>query len=219
MTDASSFEVPEPILSSPFEEPPEHWWIEEGKLPDRRPGRRPAGYFYRDPLAAPADGDAITRGEWTNLDMVNQIRLRLGDWRAQGYAGASRTTRELIDYWQRDGRQWPLFFAQIEAVETVLFLREGRSDLLQGITVPREDGGDFLRYACKMATGSGKTIVMGMLCAWSILNKVVSRGDGGYSDVVLVICPNVTIRNRLRELAQTRGMGRSTAHETWCQRT
>ena len=30
----------------------------------------------------------------------------------------------------------------------------------------------FRRYACKMATGSGKTTVMGMLCAWSILNKV-----------------------------------------------
>jgi type III restriction enzyme len=200
MTDASSFEVPEPILSSPFEEPPEHWWIEEGKLPERRPQRRPAGYFYRDPSAAPVDGDGITRGEWMQLDLVNLIRSRLAEWRKQDYAGATRTTRELIEYWRRDGRQWPLFFAQLEAVETVLLLREGRSDLLQGISVPREEDGDFLRCACKMATGSGKTMVMGMLCAWSILNKVVSRGDARFSDVVLVTCPNVTIRNRLREL-------------------
>lgn len=199
MTDVSSFEVEEPILSSPFEEPPEHWWIEEGKLPERRPGRRPAGYFYRDP-SKPPDESGISRGEWVDLDLINLIRGRLADWRASDYSGASRTTRELIEYWRREGKHWPPFFAQLEAVETVLFLREARPDLRQGIDVPREDGGDFLRYACKMATGSGKTMVMGMLTAWSILNKVASRGDARYSDVVLVICPNVTIRNRLREL-------------------
>ena len=41
---------------------------------------------------------------------------------------------------------------------------------------------------------------MGMLAAWSILNKVNDRGDARFSDVVLVICPNVTIRTRLQEL-------------------
>jgi hypothetical protein len=51
-----------------------------------------------------------------------------------------------------------------------------------------------------MATGSGKTTVMGMLAAWSILNKANDRSDGRFSDVVLVVCPNVTIRRRLREL-------------------
>jgi len=45
----SNFEVPSPILSSPFEEPKEHWWILEGQPAERRPGRRPALYFYRDP--------------------------------------------------------------------------------------------------------------------------------------------------------------------------
>ena len=49
----------------------------------------------------------------------------------------------------------------------------------------------FRRHACKMATGTGKTTVMGMLAAWSILNKVADRGDARYSDVVLVVCPNV----------------------------
>ena len=41
---------------------------------------------------------------------------------------------------------------------------------------------------------------MGMIAAWSILNKVADRGDARFSDVVLVVCPNVTIRNRLEEL-------------------
>jgi type III restriction enzyme len=51
-----------------------------------------------------------------------------------------------------------------------------------------------------MATGAGKTTVMGMLAAWSILNKVNDRGNARFSDVVLIVCPNVTIRDRLREL-------------------
>jgi hypothetical protein len=36
--------------------------------------------------------------------------------------------------------------------------------------------------------------------AWSILNKVNHRADGRFSDVALIVCPNVTIRDRLREL-------------------
>ncbi|MGH7331193.1 MAG: BPTD_3080 family restriction endonuclease, partial [Candidatus Rokuibacteriota bacterium] len=63
----------------------------------------------------------------------------------------------------------------------------------------------FRRIACKMATGTGKTTVMGMLAAWSILNKVNNRGDARFSDVVLVVSPNVTIRNRLRELDPREG--------------
>src|SRR5579862_7888063 len=56
-----------------------------------------------------------------------------------------------------------------------------------------------------MATGSGKTTVMGMLIAWSVLNKVTSHGDARFSDVALVVCPNLTIRERLGELDPSRG--------------
>ena len=195
----SSVEVGEPILSSPFVEPGEHWWIEEGRMPERRPGRRPAGYWYRDPRA-PEPEEGFTRGEWQPLDHVNLIRERLAGWRQQGYPGATRTTLELLEWWRRDDIHQPLFFAQREAAETVIFLTEARSDLLQGIDVPPEPGGTFRRVALKMATGSGKTTVMALLSAWSILNKVQAKGDARFSDVVLVVCPNVTIRNRLREL-------------------
>ena len=96
-------------------------------------------------------------------------------------------------------RQHRLFFAQVEAAETIIFFTEARRDYLQGIDVPLDEPSDrqkeeagyraFRRYACKMATGSGKTTVMGMLAAWSILNKVHDRGNARYSDVVLVVCP------------------------------
>ena len=96
----------------------------------------------------------------------------------------------------------------------IIFLTEARADFLQGIEVPRDEPSDdrkadgyagFLRYACKMATGGGKTTVMGMLASWSILNKVNNRGDARFSDVVLVVCPNVTIRQRLAELNPENG--------------
>jgi type III restriction enzyme len=213
----SSYEVPEPILNSPFEEPALHWRIAEGEEPRREPGRRPASYFYRPPGTESGAAGQVTGGTEVSLVLVNRIRDRVQAWRddaSQPYSGVSRTTRELIEYWRRDGRQHRLFFAQLEAVETMLFLVEARPDLRQGIDVPLDEPSDerqaegyraFRRYACKMATGSGKTTVMGMLAAWSILNKVADRGDARFSDVVLVVCPNVTIRNRLQELDPLRG--------------
>ena len=91
----SSFEVEEPILNSPFDEPTEHWQIEEGKPPKRAAGRRQAGYFYRDPRGPEPEAGHAARGEWHELELVNLIRERLGAWREAGYPGATRTTLEL----------------------------------------------------------------------------------------------------------------------------
>ena len=204
-----NFEVPEPIINSPYVEPESHWHLEEGKLPEQRIGRRPAGYYYRDPRVITNTEDQSVKGQWVRLQLVNLIRERLGEWKTNQHAGASRTSLELMQYWERDGRDKRLFFAQIEAAKTIIFLTEARSDFLQGIQIPFDELSDerkadglsaFRRYACKMATGAGKTTVMGMLAAWSILNKVHNRGDARFSDAILVVCPNVTIRNRLQEL-------------------
>src|ERR1039458_3031471 len=145
------------------------------------------------------------------MKLVNRIRDRVKAWRESGYAGVTRTTLELVQHWRREGRDGRkrLFFAQLEAAETIIFLIEARADFRQGLEIPRDEPSDdrkaegfagFQRYACKMATGAGKTTVMGMVAAWSILNKVNDRSDGRFSDTVLIVCPNVTIRNRLGEL-------------------
>ena len=205
----SAYEVPQPILNSPFGEPREHWHIVEGETPSRKPGRRSAMYFYRDPKAKPEKEYGNVAATAIELKLVNRIRAQVKKWRSEGYPGVTRTTQELLQWWQREGREHRLFFAQLDAAETIIFLTEAREDFRQGIDVPQEEVSDekkdqgftgFRRYACKMATGSGKTTVMGMLAAWSILNKVNDRQDKRFSDVVLVVCPNVTIRNRLREL-------------------
>ena len=56
------------------------------------------------------------------------------------------------------------------------------------------------RMALKMATGSGKTVVMAMLIAWQTLNKVASPSNSRYAKRFLVITPGLTIRDRLRVL-------------------
>lgn len=210
----SGYEVPQPILNSPFEEPREHWHVVEGELPQRRPGRRPAMYFYRPPTGSGEFDPGEPVGTAIELKLVNRIRARLKEWQKQRWPGITRTTSELLNYWQREGRHHRLFFAQLEAAETIIFLTEARVDFLQGIDTPLDEPSDerkaegyrtFRRYACKMATGAGKTTVMGMLAAWSILNKMSNRNDARFSDVVLVVCPNVTIRNRLQELDPAHG--------------
>jgi len=216
----SDFEVPNPILNTPYEEPTRYWFIREGEPPELREGRRPSVVY--PPSDTPSAWD-LSEGvlkpstEFApgyEMTLVNLIRERLAEWRGQGYDGVTAVTRELIEWWRREGRKTPLFFAQLEAAETMIFLREARRDFLQGVTVPLDEPSDaqkndgakaFLRYACKMATGGGKTTVMGMLCAWSILNKVHDRADARFSDVVLITCPNITIRNRLQELDPDQG--------------
>jgi len=210
--------VANPIINSPYEEPKQHWHIEEGKQPRIEASRRAASYFLRVPDRAGRGRRAAGQGEMFDedlkgneylLDLANLLRQRVQEWRDRGYQGATKVTRELIDLWRETDRSQPLFYTQLEAAETVIFLVEGPSDLLQGVQVSLDEPGAaakeagykaFMRYALKMATGSGKTTVMGMLAAWSILNKVADPQNAAYSDTVLIVCPNVTIRDRLQEL-------------------
>ncbi len=51
-----------------------------------------------------------------------------------------------------------------------------------------------------MATGSGKTIVMAMLIAWQVLNKVTYPQDSRFTRNVLVMAPGLTVKSRLAVL-------------------
>ena len=94
----SEFEVPQPIICSPFEEPDKHWHLEEGTAPtEPTPGRRPANYFYREPGHETEEG--APTGVSAELKLVNLVRDRVTGWR-------------------RDGRAFRPFFAQLEAIET-----------------------------------------------------------------------------------------------------
>jgi type III restriction enzyme len=64
------------------------------------------------------------------------------------------------------------------------------------------DGGlmPLLRVGCKMATGSGKTVVMSMLIAWAFCNRGINRQSREFPSAVLVCCPNLTVKERLQVL-------------------
>jgi len=53
---------------------------------------------------------------------------------------------------------------------------------------------------CKMATGSGKTVVMAMLIAWAFCNRGANPNSREYPNGVLVVCPNLTVKERLQVL-------------------
>lgn len=69
------------------------------------------------------------------------------------------------------------------------------------VDVPNEaDFASLVRYGCKMATGSGKTVVMSMLIAWAFCNRAAQPADTRFPDAALILCPNLTIRERLQVL-------------------
>lgn len=186
------------IINSPFEEPSSHWhYTRETRSFSREVGRRPAGYVTATPGARSFDDPGIFR----ELPLVNQIRPRIKAWSEGGYQGTSGITQKLLEHWkdpeQRDGRRF--FFCQLEAIETLIWLVEAPAADKVGIEIP-SDGGDFNRLCTKMATGSGKTIVMAMLIAWHILNKATYPQDRRFSKYVFVVAPGLTVRNRLEVL-------------------
>jgi len=187
--------VDNPIINLPFDEPARYWAYEEGQ-PVLVEGRRPAGYY----LKARTRGRqmAMLEEEFVPLDLVNTIRERVKAWRERDYLGVTRITHALLQHWNNPERERKLFFCQREAAETLIWLVEASPAEKQGIAIPKDNG--LTRYACKMATGSGKTVVMGMVIAWQVLNKLANPQDRRFSDAVLMVCPNLTIRKRLRVL-------------------
>jgi len=182
-----------PIINDAFAEPVRHWYF-SGLVPEIRQGRRRSGYLSPSP-----DGQLKISDELIELPVVNDIRDRVRSWREADYPGASQVTRDLFRHWWDDSRKQlnnRPFFAQQEAVEVVVFLTEAPEHLKVGINVPSA-GEAYGRWAIKMATGTGKTLVMSLITAWSGLNKAISRNDLRFTDQILVVCPNLTVRDRL----------------------
>lgn len=113
----------------------------------------------------------------------------------------SSITRRLLEHWssQEEFETRRFYFCQLEAVETMIWLVEAPQAEKVGLYIPG-DGGDFVRECAKMATGTGKTVVMAMLLAWQILNKAAFPLDSRFSRHTLVVAPGLTIRSRLKVL-------------------
>jgi len=186
------------IINTPYAEPERHWRYErETRSFDLVAGRRPAGYVVASGESKAFDDPGI----FVEIPLVNQIRPRVAAWRESGWPGVSSITKRLLEHW-RDPEEFEarrFFFCQLEAVETIIWLTEATAAERVGIEIPG-DGGAFIRQCCKMATGSGKTIVMAMVIAWHILNKVAYPQDTRFAKNVLVMAPGLTVKNRLAVL-------------------
>ena len=139
-------------------------------------------------------------------EFINAVRLKVDRWRQNGRPDLTPISTALLDQWTDAGRENKLFFCQIEALETAMYLREAavhdkgtRFDAELAEMADAYNPGLF-RLAFKMATGSGKTVVMAMLIAWQSLNKYENPRDGRWADAFLVVTPGITIKDRLRVL-------------------
>ncbi len=208
--------IDKPIINSPFVEPTRHYRFgDEGITNELVDGRRGSSYFIPIPGPKKKGGQLHIDTEWTRdrikpNDKVNEIRERVARWRKGSggvrYRDVTAVTRRLLDYWTDPGRERKLFFCQIEALETAIYITEVADKYGDAwITNHLRDANDssnpgLNRMALKMATGSGKTVVMAMMIAWHTLNKLANPQAARYSDTFLVITPGITIRDRLRVL-------------------
>ena len=208
--------VERPILCNPYEEPDSHWVYDtETGEAIRQPGRRQAGYWYKTQRTGSEQLQLFREEEWDDLPLVNRLRADVKRWRESNYRNATNVTRELLNHWTREDKERRLFFCQREAVETIIWLAEIRrpgkrtgfnpqftdealNELVDAPEMP--DLPELIRYGCKMATGSGKTVVMAMLIAWAFCNRGKVPSDDRFPKAALVVCPNLTIKERLQVL-------------------
>ena len=186
------------IVNSPYDEPKHHWLYHRETLKfSLESGRRAAGYVIASDTSKSFDDP----GRFIPIELVNQIRLRVNKWRVEDYPGVTGITRRLLEHWHGSERyeRQRLFFCQLEAIETLIWLTEAPASEHVGIAIP-SDGSAFQRLCCKMATGSGKTVVMAMLVAWQVLNKITYPQDDRFSKYVFIIAPGLTVKSRLQVL-------------------
>ena len=165
----------------------------------------------------PADEDLRKEGYEKLLPpFVPELREKVYKWRKNDYAGASVTSKALLNWWfkephtifSKDGTSVPFqyYFAQREAVETIVWLYDtekvsGKYDLIKfdklGRVSPNMFTEDWLRFVIKMATGSGKTKVMSLLLAWSYFHKLYEE-NSELSKNFLLITPNIIVLDRIK---------------------
>lgn len=211
-TEMSDVIINNPVINSPFGKPVRHFEFGDGGMTGSiLGGRRDSSYFV--PIAQSRRQNQLSlETEWTRdrlraNELVNRIRERVDTWRQGGHQGTTPTTARLLTYWTDPSRDRKLFFCQIEALETAIYISEiagkyGDAWIANLLREANATGGnpELFRMAHKMATGSGKTVVMAMLISWQALNKVANPQDARFTDAFLIVCPGITIRDRLRVL-------------------
>jgi type III restriction enzyme len=153
------------------------------------------------------------RYEMLLAPLVHKVRKAVEQWRSNGYDGSTDTTKALLNHWfnrehtMENGSRFSFYFAQRESVESLIYLYEiakakDKYELIKFDGSGRVSTGMFdeswTRYVIKMATGTGKTKVMGLVLAWAYFNAKYEENTG-LSKNFLVIAPNIIVLNRIRK--------------------
>lgn len=207
-----------PILNNPYLEPKFHYATDlEGSLnyQDVRKGRRiftpDIQVIPKRQGVQPSMFDVNEDQEEHGSHVINLTRNEISKWREEGYPNITRVTKELLEFWFLNPERPPyknLFFAQREAVEAAIWLNEvaERSNpgthilnlLREGnVAVSDKLENQLPRIAFKMATGTGKTVVMACLLLYHYFNKSEYRNDIRFADYFLLVAPGITIKDRL----------------------
>ena len=198
------------ILCSPYDEPDFYWDFDEDKGNyEKKPNRRPASYH----VSKVDKSSPTARTKVIHLPEVDKIRSAVKEWRNNNYDDykeVTSITRKLLMHWNditvRDNR---FFFCELEAIETLIWLTEST----KGIAVSKKitgDGSNFQRICSKMASGTGKTVIMAMLIAYYSLNHFSYPSDTRFTSNFLVIAPSIPVKNRLSVLRpDTKGSQKS----------
>lgn len=202
------------VICEAFQEPDKHYQLLSGGRSQLVNDRRPSMRFIGGASAARGGIGGIVGREATLFEdlssssekneVVNQLRDEVREWRRRRYPGTAIVTRRLLEWWfERDEERKALgrrfFFCQQEAIETVIYLYEVQNRRKM------PDTGNLLRYALKLATGTGKTVVMSMLVTWSTLHKRKVSGST-LSANFLVLVPNLTVRDRVSGVPRGDGL-------------
>ena len=199
----------QPIINTPYD-PPQWYWTLDGRdrasSPPVKGRRRASGVLPvpqpRRPLPLPND-PSTSRPE---LTMVNRIRDLVEDWQDRRWPGITETTRHLLRHWHQEEREFRLYFAQLEAIRTLIWLHEVAPSDQSGREVLDEIAGynesfnrGIPRVAVKMATGTGKTAVMAMAILWQASNYARNPADSRFTNRFAAITPGITVRERLED--------------------
>jgi type III restriction enzyme len=152
--------------------------------------------------------------------LVPELRTQVKAWRDKKYAGATDTSRSLLDWWFAAPHllhfgqesiqnvldvEFEYYFAQREAIETLIYLVDivGAKDKYDMLRLDRSGrlsaslfDETWRRYVFKLATGAGKTKVLSLALAWSFFHKLYEP-ESTLARNFLVIAPNIIVLDRI----------------------
>lgn len=152
-------------------------------------------------------------GSFQGIPLDIKLKGAVHEWRQKEYDGATPVTKRLLQYWffedHFDDKGYPLKFwdNQREAIEALIYIYEvaklhSLNELQKAfeVNLPLTYQRNWPVYGFKMATGSGKTIVMEMAIVWQYFNYILgSNSNVRYSNRFLILAPNLIVLDRLYE--------------------